>query len=439
MPGKQTRRTFLAGVTGMVGATTLASAQSKKHLAVVGGSAGDPVEYYFRIDGEVEKTADGGPVDDRYVSVNSEDYVRSDRGSTVVRGVVAGGGDAYYHTGEITDFGVSLDHDTADSVSIYHDGRKYGPEEFGPNPPADTPITFQDGKTAVVEGEWGSAAVTDMLLEPPSVYTDYYSFSDLSGTTTISNDAIQIPNWYLHDVAVAKEDRQAMSSPDYYATNPFGGPWNHEVRESDLPNRIVLYGGSADDELEYSFDVSSAVRKTGYAGDDAPIADKHVHLDDDDLINGNNLYIGDGDGATVTGTVAGGGDAYWFSGGVANLQADEGVKVYVDGERRQPEDASSGGGGDDELSHHVVVYGGSADDIISYEVSVSGELAKSGSGGDAPIDDQHVTIDDDDIIEGSTATGTLGGGGDAYRFSGEVTNVEADADANVYVDGERRT
>lgn len=423
----------------MVGATTLASAQSKKHLAIAGGSAGDPVEYYFRIDGAVEKTGDGGgAVDDRYVTIDSQDYVRSrDDGTVVARGVVAGGGDAYYYTGEIVDFGVSLDHDTADRASIYHDGRKYGVEEFGPNPPANAPITYHDAQTATVEGEWGTVRVGEWASTPSGPYDDVYYFENVSGTTTISNDAKNHPGWYIRSVGVAEKELQEMLSFDYQPRNPFGGPWNHEVRESDLPNRIVLSGGSADDKLEYSFDVTDAVQRTGYAGDDAPIADKHVHIDDDDYIDGSLASSSEG-GATVTGNVAGGGDAYWFSGDVTNLQADEGVEIHVNGEPRRPDETGSGGGGDDELSRHLVVYGGSADNVINYEVAVSGELAKSESGGDAPIADEHIHIDDDDVIEGSTVTGNIAGGGDAYRFSGEVTNIEADGDANVYVDGERR-
>jgi hypothetical protein len=40
-----------------------------------------------------------------------------------------------------------------------------------------------------------------------------------------------------------------------------------------------------------------------------------------------------------------------------------------------------------------------------------------------------------DIISGSTVAGRLGGGGDAYRITGEITGIEAAGDVSVYVNG----
>ena len=90
------------------------------------------------------------------------------------------------------------------------------------------------------------------------------------------------------------------------------------------------------------------------------------------------------------------------------------------------------------LSNHLVIVGGGGGNTVSYEVTVSGRLEKDSSAGDAPIADRHVTVDAEDTINGSTATGTLGGGGDAYRFSGELVDVTADGSVRVYVNGTER-
>ncbi|WP_158055553.1 hypothetical protein [Halorussus halophilus] len=93
------------------------------------------------------------------------------------------------------------------------------------------------------------------------------------------------------------------------------------------------------------------------------------------------------------------------------------------------------GGAD--LPNHVVVFGGGGGNVIEYSFEVSGDIEKNGSGGDAPIADQYVTHDFDDRIDGSSVSGTVAGGGDAYRFSGELSNLQANG-ARVYVNGERR-
>ncbi|HET7324656.1 MAG TPA: hypothetical protein VFJ06_10015, partial [Halococcus sp.] len=66
----------------------------------------------------------------------------------------------------------------------------------------------------------------------------------------------------------------------------------------------------------------------------------------------------------------------------------------------------------------------------SYTFSVSGDLGKSTAMG--------ASIDANDTISGSTATGQGGGGGvDSYGFSGEIRTFDLNGDATVYLDGDR--
>ncbi|MDG5776840.1 glycosyl hydrolase family 28-related protein [Haloarculaceae archaeon H-GB2-1] len=63
----------------------------------------------------------------------------------------------------------------------------------------------------------------------------------------------------------------------------------------------------------------------------------------------------------------------------------------------------------------------------SYEFSVSGDLQYSTIGG--------ATAQDADVIDGSTATGTVWSGSDAYAFTGDITAFDVEGPATVYIDG----
>lgn len=86
---------------------------------------------------------------------------------------------------------------------------------------------------------------------------------------------------------------------------------------------------------------------------------------------------------------------------------------------------------------YVVIIGGEPDEKVNYRMTVTGSIDRRGQSYGAPIDDSGVTQDPDlDIIDGSTVAGRLGGGGDAYRITGEITDFEGGDDVEVYVDGE---
>jgi hypothetical protein len=89
------------------------------------------------------------------------------------------------------------------------------------------------------------------------------------------------------------------------------------------------------------------------------------------------------------------------------------------------------------LPNHLVIFGGSPANVVHYEFAVSGRLAKSGDADGAPIADRYVTIDGEDVLSGNRARGAIAGGGDAYRFSGDLTASEIDGDATVYLNGRR--
>ncbi|WP_458205202.1 hypothetical protein [Haladaptatus sp. NG-SE-30] len=67
----------------------------------------------------------------------------------------------------------------------------------------------------------------------------------------------------------------------------------------------------------------------------------------------------------------------------------------------------------------------------NYEFHVSGKISKS--------TDRGVSNDDEDALDEGTATGTVAGGTDSYRFAGTLTKFSLDGNATVFLNGERVT
>jgi hypothetical protein len=80
----------------------------------------------------------------------------------------------------------------------------------------------------------------------------------------------------------------------------------------------------------------------------------------------------------------------------------------------------------EELNRTLTIDGTDAGET-AYEFAVSGEIEN---------DPDIGTFNDNDSIEGSIATGSVSGGVDGYRFSGEVVGIEVDGDAAILIDGE---
>ncbi|WP_336360115.1 hypothetical protein [Haladaptatus sp. ZSTT2] len=170
--------------------------------------------------------------------------------------------------------------------------------------------------------------------------------------------------------------------------------------ETDYENIISIYGtdGSV---ANYEFSVTGALEKTDANG---------ASIDSEDVI----------DGSSATGTVAGGIDSYGFEGDLVHISIDGEARVTVNGEEINLADY--------DLDNVISLTGGSSSNIVEYSFTVDGDVEKSSANG--------ATIDSGDSISGSTATGTLGGGVDSYRFSGSVTDLTLSDDATVTVNGE---
>ncbi len=124
------------------------------------------------------------------------------------------------------------------------------------------------------------------------------------------------------------------------------------------------------------------------------------------------------DGSSATGTVDSTADGYRVRGGLPSIDLADAAAatVYLDGREY----------------HTVIVDGRGTDGNTDYTIEVSGSLTQVADELEA------IPVSGGDQVSGGTATGSVGGGADGFRVSGEVTSIELSdaAAARVLVDGE---
>jgi hypothetical protein len=87
-----------------------------------------------------------------------------------------------------------------------------------------------------------------------------------------------------------------------------------------------------------------------------------------------------------------------------------------------------------EPDHVVVIDGSGGPGRTRYNLSASGPIEKA----EGRLHGVDVTINDNDVIDGQTATGVVGSAADGYYLYGDITEISLDdrSAASVYVDGE---
>jgi len=110
--------------------------------------------------------------------------------------------------------------------------------------------------------------------------------------------------------------------------------------DAEGDRRHVLFrGGGPENVLDYRIEVTGELEPTG-SGGPSPVPDERVSVDDSAI---------SADGTVVEGGVAGGADAFTFTGEVVSLEADEGVTVYLDGEKVEPSQVGEDDGTDGDV------------------------------------------------------------------------------------------
>ena len=125
------------------------------------------------------------------------------------------------------------------------------------------------------------------------------------------------------------------------------------------------------------------------------------------------------DGNAVEGVVSGGRDAYTYAGGLVRFTGLD-TTVYVDGKRRDPADL---------VDRHTITVVSSDDSYRRYELAVESGLEKSDALG--------ASLNGDDTVDGTEASGAVTGGRDSYTYSGGLERFHGE-NVTVYVDGRVR-
>lgn len=171
-----------------------------------------------------------------------------------------------------------------------------------------------------------------------------------------------------------------------------------------LMHTLLIDGRSSPDEkIEYMVSVSGTIEKNSDLGS----------------VQSNDTIFG----STASGRIIGGRDAYRFTGEIIDVEFDGSPALYRNGE-----EVSSDGIDTESLPNMIIVDGTGADEWSTYQISVSGELRKSPKLG---------SLQPNDTVSGSTASGQVYGGKDAYRFSGDLTEVSVSGPAEInYIDAD---
>ena len=171
---------------------------------------------------------------------------------------------------------------------------------------------------------------------------------------------------------------------------------DEEVTASQLPDNTITVASDGD-ESTYSLAVSVALGKS-----DA----MNATVDDNDDLSGTH----------ASGQVDGGGrDSYGFSGEITSFDLDGDATVYRNGEAVDPDD----------LPTETLTISSNDGAKATYRFTVGGDVERSTTNG--------ATIDDNDVVDGTTATGQVDGGRDSYSISGGVLSFDVDGDATIYL------
>lgn len=176
-----------------------------------------------------------------------------------------------------------------------------------------------------------------------------------------------------------------------------------EPKYPDLPNTLSISGRNTSGEASYEFTV---------VGELAHSTAMNGSVNVDDSI----------EGKTATGKVYGGVDSYGFDGEIQKFDLRGDAQVFVNGNEVNPDSLGNG-------LNNTLRITGTKGTRTDYEFSVDGELAF-----DVAIDE---TVNPEDAIDNTKATGAVAGGDDKYRFSGSITSMNlSNTAATVYVNGQ---
>ena len=252
----------------------------------------------------------------------------------------------------------------------------------------------------------GDLADSTLSIQGTGSHADYtfsvtsdLETSTANGGTTDSSDSITESTatgyvWGGTDAYTFSGDLESFDL-DGEATVTLDGEPAHVGQRPDHVLAIEGTGSHADYTFSVTSDLETSTANGGTTGSSDSISE-----------------------STATGYVWGGTDSYTFSGDLESFALDGEATVTLDGEP-----AHVG-----QRPDHVLAIEGTGS-RADYAFSVTSDLETSTANG--------ATTGSSDTVSGSSATGYVWGGTDAYTFSGDILALGTGGDAGVFLDGER--
>ncbi|RQG90181.1 right-handed parallel beta-helix repeat-containing protein [Natrarchaeobius halalkaliphilus] len=208
------------------------------------------------------------------------------------------------------------------------------------------------------------------------------------------------------------DDAYDYPNPSFDGSGDDGQSGDDDEDENELPNTIVFDGEGGQDVSEYHFVVDGDIDHSEYHSEYGTGGE---FVDDQ----------------TIEGWVRGGVDGFRFEGELIELEVDGDAAVRVNGIEVDPaefDDDDEGEEGNDDSPSTLAFDGEGGQEITEYRFGATGEIQRSeelseyGTGGE--------------FVEDQTIEGWVRGGKDGFHLEGELTELDVDGDATVYVDGE---
>jgi len=232
---------------------------------------------------------------------------------------------------------------------------------------------------------------------------------------------------------------------------PFGSSSDSTDTTTEYEHTLVLHGDPenpvSSDAVPGDFDLDVVVSGGATLGDHAEPNDTVTQQSDGTTrVDINNLGPDELDSFRFNGTVVDYvvDDGYDYTvslNGVATtfeeLVATD-TTIYEDSTGKQTDDSTSDGntnGGntsDEELPHRVSVHARNKDEASTYTFTVSGEVTRDAAAS-IVTSDGNDWDELEDIANDGQVVGIVGSGVDSYRFSGNVTQVTVNGDAEVSI------
>ena len=199
--------------------------------------------------------------------------------------------------------------------------------------------------------------------------------------------------------------------------------YNGTLQTIDAPDSVNVYVDGnqlSDDRIDdernnvIEFEGTGSLAEYDFAATDGNERIQKVVSNNANINNGDEIFR-----TTGYGEVGVSKDAYGFNGVIDSLEVESGnANVYVNGRQVDPAN---------EQDNTITIVG--TGDTANYEFTLDESSL-------APSNANYANTNSNDEIDGDTKTGQVGIGADSNDYNGDITSFSADADVDVYVDGE---